>query len=141
MVLGSPGSEIRDPEKTYSGSRIPDPGVKKHPIPDPGSRIRIRNTATSKGLGYNLHVHTAGGAYCWSRKDTLQVNTVCGGKGYTLHDLTPGGEKGYKFILLAVQEETPCTSILLVLKGGYNLHIHTAGCRKGYTLHVHTVCG
>jgi hypothetical protein len=39
-----PGSEIRDPEKTYSGSRIPDSGVKKHPIPDPGSRIRIRNT-------------------------------------------------------------------------------------------------
>jgi hypothetical protein len=37
-----PGSEIRDPEKTYSGSRIPDPGVKKAPdpgslIPDPGS--------------------------------------------------------------------------------------------------------
>jgi hypothetical protein len=32
MVLGS---GIRDPEKTYSGSRIPDPGVKKHPIPDP----------------------------------------------------------------------------------------------------------
>jgi hypothetical protein len=30
-----PGSEIRDPGKTYSGSRIPDPGVKKHPIPDP----------------------------------------------------------------------------------------------------------
>jgi hypothetical protein len=41
MVLGSgirdPRSGIRDPEKTYSGSRIPDPGVKKHPIPDPGS--------------------------------------------------------------------------------------------------------
>jgi hypothetical protein len=34
-----PGSEIRDPVKTYSGSRIPDPGVKKHPIPDPGSGI------------------------------------------------------------------------------------------------------
>ncbi len=31
------GSEIRDPEKTYSGSQIPDPGVKK--APDPGSRI------------------------------------------------------------------------------------------------------
>jgi hypothetical protein len=29
------GSEIRDPEKTYSGSRLPDPGVKK--TPDPGS--------------------------------------------------------------------------------------------------------
>ncbi len=30
-----PGLDIRDPEKTYSGSRIPDPGVKK--APDPGS--------------------------------------------------------------------------------------------------------
>ncbi len=30
-----PGSEIRDPEKTYSGSRIPDPWVKK--ATDPGS--------------------------------------------------------------------------------------------------------
>ncbi len=44
-MIRDPGSEIRDPEKIYSGSRIPDPGVKKHPIPDPGSRIRIRNTA------------------------------------------------------------------------------------------------
>jgi hypothetical protein len=41
--IRGPGSEIRDPEKTYSGSRIPDLGVKK--APDPGSRIRIRNTA------------------------------------------------------------------------------------------------
>ncbi len=30
-----PGSEIRDPEKTYSGPRVPDPRVKK--APDPGS--------------------------------------------------------------------------------------------------------
>jgi hypothetical protein len=37
------GSEIRDPEKTYSGSRIQ--GSKRHRIPDPGYRIRIRNTA------------------------------------------------------------------------------------------------
>jgi hypothetical protein len=41
MDLGSgiwdPGSEIRDPEKTYSGSRIQ--GSKRH-----RSRIRIRNT-------------------------------------------------------------------------------------------------
>jgi hypothetical protein len=29
------GSEIRDPEKTYSGSWIPDLGVKKAPDPDP----------------------------------------------------------------------------------------------------------
>jgi hypothetical protein len=35
MWSWDPGSEIRDPEKTFSGSRIPDPGVKKHPIPDP----------------------------------------------------------------------------------------------------------
>jgi hypothetical protein len=41
MVLGS---GIRDLEKAYSGSRIPDPGVKK--APDPGSRIRIHNTAS-----------------------------------------------------------------------------------------------
>jgi hypothetical protein len=34
------GSEIRDPEKTYSGSLIPDPGVKN--TPDPGSRIQIQ---------------------------------------------------------------------------------------------------
>ncbi len=32
-----PGSEIRDPEKTYSGSRILDPGVKKVPDPRSGS--------------------------------------------------------------------------------------------------------
>jgi hypothetical protein len=41
MGLGSrirdPRSGIRDPEKTHSGSRIPDPGVKK--APDPRSRI------------------------------------------------------------------------------------------------------
>jgi hypothetical protein len=43
-----PGSEIRDPEKTYSGSRIPDPGVKK--ALDPGSRIRIRNTVNRGGI-------------------------------------------------------------------------------------------
>ncbi len=52
-----PGSEIRDPEKTYSGSRIQ--GSKRHRIPDPGSRSatlldpdpdsmnRIRNTGNS----------------------------------------------------------------------------------------------
>ncbi len=64
MGLGSgirdPGSEIRDPEKPIpdpgsrgqkgTGSRIPDPGVKKAPDPGSrgqkgtGSRIRIRNT-------------------------------------------------------------------------------------------------
>jgi hypothetical protein len=33
--IRDPGSEIRDPEKTYSGSRIQ--GSKRHRIPDPGS--------------------------------------------------------------------------------------------------------
>ncbi len=39
-------SRIRDPEKTYSGSRIQ--GVKKAPVP--GSRIRIRTTAYQREL-------------------------------------------------------------------------------------------
>jgi hypothetical protein len=30
-----PGSEIRDPGSGKNLFRIPDPGVKKHPIPDP----------------------------------------------------------------------------------------------------------
>jgi hypothetical protein len=34
MVLGS---GIRDPGSGKNLFRIPDPGVKKHPIPDPGS--------------------------------------------------------------------------------------------------------
>jgi hypothetical protein len=47
------GSEIRDPEKTYPGSRIQ--GSKRHRIPDPGqkgtgSRIRIRNTAKNNNF-------------------------------------------------------------------------------------------
>jgi hypothetical protein len=32
-----PGSEIRDPGSGKNLFRIPNPGVKKHPIPDPGS--------------------------------------------------------------------------------------------------------
>jgi hypothetical protein len=32
-----PGSRIPDPDADFLPSRIPDPGVKKHPIPDPGS--------------------------------------------------------------------------------------------------------
>jgi hypothetical protein len=42
------GFGIRDPEKIYSGSRIPKKGVKK--APDHGSRIRIRNTGYSTEL-------------------------------------------------------------------------------------------
>ncbi len=37
-----PGSRIRMLTFSHPGSRIPDPGVKK--APNPGSRIRIRNT-------------------------------------------------------------------------------------------------
>ncbi len=35
LWIWDPGTEIRDPEKTYSGSRIQ--GSKMHRIPDPGS--------------------------------------------------------------------------------------------------------
>jgi hypothetical protein len=38
-------SRIPDPDADFLPSRIPDPGVKK--APDPGSRIRIRNTVFS----------------------------------------------------------------------------------------------
>jgi hypothetical protein len=40
--IRDPGSGIRDPGSGKNLFRIPDPGVKK--APDPGSRIRIRNT-------------------------------------------------------------------------------------------------
>jgi hypothetical protein len=40
--IRDPGSEIRDPGSGKNSSRIPDPWGKK--APDPGSRIRIRNT-------------------------------------------------------------------------------------------------
>jgi hypothetical protein len=35
------GSGIRDPEKTYFGFRIPDPGVKKAPDPGSGTACRL----------------------------------------------------------------------------------------------------
>ncbi len=35
--IRNPGSEIRDPEKTYFGSRIPDQGPAVKKAPDPGS--------------------------------------------------------------------------------------------------------
>ncbi len=41
-----PGSEIRDPEKTYSGSRIQ--GLKRHRIPDPGSGSATLPTKVQK---------------------------------------------------------------------------------------------
>jgi hypothetical protein len=43
-----PGSEIWDPGSGKNPFRIPDPGVKK--APDPGSRIRIRNTGGNTDL-------------------------------------------------------------------------------------------
>jgi hypothetical protein len=39
-----PGSRILMLTFFHPGSRIPDPGVKK--VPNPGSRIRIRNTGS-----------------------------------------------------------------------------------------------
>jgi hypothetical protein len=50
------GFGIRDPEKTYSGFRISDPGVKKAPdpgslIPDPGSGSATLTATTAKRSG------------------------------------------------------------------------------------------
>jgi hypothetical protein len=52
-----PGSEIRDPEKTYSGSRIPDPGVKKAPEPGSGSATlkSTKRTNNWRSKGANSH--------------------------------------------------------------------------------------
>jgi hypothetical protein len=52
-----PGSEIRDPEKTYSGSQTPDPGSRGQK--GTGSRIQIRNTDnynTSYNHYYNINL-------------------------------------------------------------------------------------
>jgi hypothetical protein len=51
-----PGSEIRDPEKTYSGSRIPDPGIKK--APDPGSGSATLCTFLQYELNYIYVLYT-----------------------------------------------------------------------------------
>ncbi len=45
MVLGS---GIRDPRSGIRKKPIPDPGSRGQKAPNPGSRIRIRNTGTSK---------------------------------------------------------------------------------------------
>jgi hypothetical protein len=58
MLFAYPGSRIRPLLHHGSRIRIPDPGGKK--APDPGSRIRIRNTAIqyelSTGNGLNVKV-------------------------------------------------------------------------------------
>ncbi len=47
------GSGIRDPEKNYSGSQIPDPGVKK--APDPGSATLEKKTCDSGSRRMSHH--------------------------------------------------------------------------------------
>ena len=51
-----PGSEIRDPEKTYSGSRIQ--GSKRHRIPDPDpqhwKQLKNSKTCRNASLGLDL---------------------------------------------------------------------------------------
>jgi hypothetical protein len=56
------GSEIRDPEKTCSGSRIP--GSKRHRIPDPDSQ-RCFSVANPIGINW-IRVK----APCWIRMET-----------------------------------------------------------------------
>jgi hypothetical protein len=49
-----PGSEIRDPEKTYSGSRIQ--GSKRHRIPDPKHWAKPWRPVTSKSGRFSFFV-------------------------------------------------------------------------------------
>jgi hypothetical protein len=70
LWVWDPGSEIRDPEKIYSGYRIQ--GSKRHRIPDPGSGSATlvlasmaawsltspSSTLTSSSMGLSTHVFT-----------------------------------------------------------------------------------
>jgi hypothetical protein len=51
MVLGS---GIRDPGSGKNLFRIPDPGSRGQKAPNPGSRIRIRNTAFQYLQSFNF---------------------------------------------------------------------------------------
>jgi len=53
-------SRISDPDADFFPSRIPDPGVKK--TPNPGFRIRIRNTGFS--LRGHSRTYPSGGGVC-----------------------------------------------------------------------------
>jgi hypothetical protein len=55
-----PGSLISDPDADFFPSRIPDPGVKK--APNPGSRIRIRNTGFYHAKSLFIAVNVS---LCW----------------------------------------------------------------------------
>jgi hypothetical protein len=50
--IRDPGSEIRDPGSGKNLFRIPDPGVKKAPIPDPGSATL--HTKIEKGQKFHV---------------------------------------------------------------------------------------
>jgi hypothetical protein len=52
--IRDPGSEIRDPEKNYSGFQIPDPGVKK--APDPGSGSATLNRPHPDAIFFYVNI-------------------------------------------------------------------------------------
>jgi hypothetical protein len=66
------GSEIRDPEKTFSGSRIPDPGFRGQK--GTGSRIRIRNTAIHYFNSFAPFAQQAGQATVLGRLSLVYVS-------------------------------------------------------------------
>jgi hypothetical protein len=55
-------SRIPDPDADFLPSRIPDPGVKK--APNPGSRIRIRNTVNDSKKIYILKLSCYSKFFC-----------------------------------------------------------------------------
>jgi hypothetical protein len=64
-------SRIPDPDADFLSSRIPDLGVKK--APNPGSRIRIRNTGMRRPL---LNQHKTLQAFALQRRTTVSFNST-----------------------------------------------------------------
>jgi hypothetical protein len=64
-----------------------------------------------------------------------------GGMGYTLHVYTAGGEKDTLWKLLAVYMDTPLQARAAGVVDGYTIHVCTAGGEEGYTLHIYSADG
>ncbi len=65
ICVWDPGSEIQK-EKTYSGSRIPDSGVKIHRIPDPGPKPWL-----------NIHLIAIDGiTYLWNKHSFSYIHVL-----------------------------------------------------------------
>ncbi len=71
-------SRIPDPDADFLPSRIPDPGVKK--VPNPGSRIRIRNTERNLEKNYFIGILKVTDKKSRIRKSVVRIRGF--GSGY-----------------------------------------------------------